>query len=71
MLEACFGVIVAAAVAASLVAIVKAIADHPEFQCQYGNCDDCPFHRCRKEMVNNGRIHNRRLSRRMDKTKAI
>lgn len=71
MLEACFGVVVAAVVTASLVAVVMAIADHPEFKCQYGNCDDCPFPRCIKEMVNNGRIHNRRLPRRVDKTKAI
>lgn len=30
MLEACFGVVVAAVVTASLVAVVMAIADHPQ-----------------------------------------
>ena len=54
-----------------LVIVIKAIGDNPDARCQYGNCDECPFPRCRKEMVNNGRIHNRRLPRRMDKTKAV
>ena len=41
-----------------LVIVIKAIVDNPDARCQYGNCDKCPFPRCRKEMVNNGRIHN-------------
>ena len=71
MLEACFGVVVAAVVTASLVAVVMAIADHPEFKCQYGNCDDCPFPRCRKEMANDSSEVLMSLPRRVDKTKAI
>ena len=71
MLEACFGVVVATVVTISLVAVVIAIADNPEFKCQYGNCDECPFPRCRKEMVRNGSIHNRRLPRKLDKTKVV
>lgn len=71
MINSCLQLIVFVVTAWCLVITLKAIADNPDAKCQYGNCDECPFPRCRKEMVNNGRIHNRRLPRRLDKNKAV
>lgn len=71
MINSCLQLIVFVVTVWCLVITLKAIADNPDAKCQYGNCDECPFPRCRKETVKHERIHNRRLPRRMAKTHSL
>lgn len=71
MIGACFQFIISITALLCIAFVIKAILNNPDTRCQYGNCDECPFPRCRKEMSKHGCIHNRRLPRRMAKTHSL
>lgn len=71
MVDMCFQLAVLIIALLCIVYVIKAISNNPDARCQYGNCDECPFPRYRKEMSKHGRIHNRRLPRRMAKTHSL